>query len=71
MDVKIKAKHIPHINLIALAKAILYKLVGLNLILISIKFMQLGYAGDELGFCTLILLPAGLFVLLHKENIYE
>jgi len=71
MDVKIKEKHIPHINLISLAKAVLHKIVGLLLILISIRFIQLGYAGDELGFCALILLPFGLYVLLHKENIYE
>ena len=71
MDVKIKAKHIPHINLISLAKAVLRKIVGLLFILISLRFIQLGFSGDELGFCALILLPFGLFILLHKENIYE
>ena len=71
MDVKIKVTPVHKIDIFAIAKAVLRKIVGLLFILISIRFIQLGFSGDELGFCALILLPFGLFILLHKENIYE
>ena len=48
------------------------RIFGIVMLILGTNFMRIGFEGDkELGFCTLVCIPCGLWLLLSRDNIFR